>query len=145
MSTTRQGVTGKKLDGPLPRKVAVTALAPVIVTVQLPVPEQPSPAQPEKREPADGVAARVTVCPVANDASQVLPQLMPAGVETTVPVPVPSFVTVSVGPSVNVAVTDFAASIVTSQGPVPVQAPDQPAKSELTAGTASRVTIVPSA
>ena len=44
----------------------------------------------------------------------------------------------------NVAVTDFAASIVTTHVPVPVQpAPVQPANVELAAGAAVRVTTVP--
>ena len=50
---------------------------------------------------------------------------MPAGVEVTVPEPVrdtPSMYVLIV----NVAVTVFAASIVTLHAPVPVQAPPQP-------------------
>lgn len=39
--------------------------------------------------------------------------------------------------------TLLAASIVTVQGPVPVQAPDQPVKSELAEGVAVRVTFAP--
>src|SRR5689334_21544248 len=46
--------------------------------------------------------------------------------------------------SVNVAVTDAAAVIVTAQVPVPEQPPpDQPVKFEPVAGTAVRVTTVP--
>ena len=43
----------------------------------------------------------------------------------------------------NVAVTDLASVIVITQLPVPLQAPDQPAKSEPAAGVAVSVTIVP--
>ena len=74
-------------------KVAVTALAADIVTVQVPVPAH-APLQPVNDDPADGTAVRVTEVPVANEAEQVAPQLMPAGDEVTVPVPVPAFVTV---------------------------------------------------
>ena len=53
----------------------------------------------------------------------------------------PSFVTESVRVTgANVAVTDLAASIVTTQAPVPVQAPDQPVNVELAPGVAVSVT-----
>src|ERR1051325_10456926 len=70
---------------------------------------------------------------------------MPVGLELTEPLPVPSTVTSSVFVfSVNVAVTECAASIVTTQSPVPEHpAPDQPAKSELVSGVAVSVTTVP--
>ena len=44
---------------------------------------------------------------------------------------------------VNVAVTVFAASIVTAQVPVPVHAPDHPLKIELVSGTVVSITAVP--
>src|SRR5690606_24787383 len=43
----------------------------------------------------------------------------------------------------KVAVTVVSASTVTSHAPVPVQAPDQPAKSELASATATNDTVVP--
>jgi len=45
-------------------KVAVTVVAAFMVTVQLPVPEQPPPLQPEKVEPPAGLAVRVTAVPL---------------------------------------------------------------------------------
>ena len=44
-------------------KVAVTAVALFIVTVHVPVPEQPPPDQPVNMEPAAGVAVNVTTVP----------------------------------------------------------------------------------
>jgi hypothetical protein len=43
--------------------VAVTDLAAVMDTMQVPVPEQPPPDQPVKSEPVDGVAVSVTEVP----------------------------------------------------------------------------------
>ena len=71
--------------------VAVTLA--LMLTVQLPVPLH-APLQPVKMLPVVGVAVRVTFVPLANDALQVEPQLMPAGVLLTVPVPAPVLATV---------------------------------------------------
>ena len=90
----------------------------------------------------------VTSVPAGNAAVQVVPQLMPAGVLVTVPPPVPERVTVRLketGLAVNVAVTDALAFMVIAQGPVPVQAPVQPAKVELEPAVAASVTWVPGA
>lgn len=76
-----------------PAKVAVTVLSESIVTVQEPVPEHPPPDQPVKVEPDAGVAARIAVAPLVTFAVQVEPQLMPAGEEVTVPLPVPLLLT----------------------------------------------------
>src|SRR5215468_2375766 len=123
-------------------KVAVTDCAADSETVQVPVPVQ-APLQPEKVEPLAAVAVRVTEVPLAKLALHVLPQLMPAGEEVTVPLPEPALVTVRFGLAVvlNVAVTDFAAVIGTVQVLVPVQAPLQPAKVEPLAAAAVRVTV----
>ena len=67
----------------------------VIDRTQVPVPEQ-SPDHPVKRDLVPGVAVSVTVVPFVNVATQVGPQLMPAGELVTVPVPGPLFDTVSV-------------------------------------------------
>ena len=68
---------------------AVTDLLAVIETVQVPVPEQPSPDQPVKVEPEAGLAVRATDVPELKLAEQVEPQLMPLGLLVTVPEPVP--------------------------------------------------------
>jgi hypothetical protein len=47
-------------------------------------------------EPALGVAVRVTTVPLRKSAAHVAPQLIPAGLLVTVPVPAPARVTVSV-------------------------------------------------
>ena len=79
-------------------KVAVTEVAAVIVTVQVPVPEQPPPLQPVNVEPAPGAAVSVTIVPGVNEAAHVAPQEIPAGLLVTVPVPAPAVDTVSVEP-----------------------------------------------
>ncbi|PYN54724.1 MAG: hypothetical protein DMD94_14055, partial [Candidatus Rokuibacteriota bacterium] len=66
-------------------KIAVTACAALIVTVQVPVPVQPPPLQPAKVEPAAGAAVKVMAVPLAYAAAQVVPQAMPAGALVMVP------------------------------------------------------------
>src|SRR5262245_18988489 len=130
---------------PLVLKVAVTDRAAVIDTVQAPVPVQ-APLQPAKVEQLAAAAVSVTDVSLLKLALQVLPQLMPAGEDVTVPVPVPARVTVKakvVTELLKVAVTDRAAVIETVQVPVPVQAPLQPAKVEPLAAAAVSVTDVP--
>ncbi|NKE70328.1 hypothetical protein MNODULE_06195 [Nitrospiraceae bacterium HYJII51-Mn-bac16s-1-B09] len=124
-------------------KVAVTDFAALIVTVQEVPAALSQPDQPAKIELAEGAAVSVIDVPLLKDAEQVAPQLIPAGLLVTVPVPDPFLATVRVKLfSVNVAVTDLAASMVTTQGPVPVQAPDHPVKSVSSAGAVVRVTVV---
>ena len=77
-------------------KVAVTLRACVILTVHGPVPLHPAPLQPVNVEPLAAVAVRVTLVPEVKAALQVPGQLIPAGLEVTVPLPVPAFVTVRV-------------------------------------------------
>ncbi len=74
---------------------------------------------------------------------QPFPQLMPAGELVTLPLPVPPLLRVKtnvVGAGLNVAVTDWLPFIVTTQGPVPPQAPLQPAKVAPPEGEAVSVT-----
>jgi hypothetical protein len=75
-------------------KVAATDAAALTETTQDPVPVQFAPDHPPKVEPAAAWALSVTIVPAAKLAEQVLPQLMPAGVDVTVPVPLPAGTTV---------------------------------------------------
>src|SRR5262245_56007726 len=103
-----------------------------MVTVQVPVPVH-APLQPVKVEPAAGIAVNVTL-PPGNPTRQAVGQLMPAGFDVTVPLPVPASVTVSVTGGtepMNVAVTARAWFIRTVQvSAVPVHAPLHPRKRE---------------
>ena len=77
---------------------------------------------------------------------QVLPQLRPAGLLVTLPVPVPDLVSVTkrvVAAVVKLAVTLRALSMLTVQLLVPLQAPPQPVKLLPDAGYATKVTDVP--
>jgi len=120
-------------------KVAVTDWAAFIVTEHVLVPLQ-APLQPVNVEPAAGVAASVTV--PLNDAEQLVPQLIPAGLLVTVPVPEPLKVTVrGYVVKAKVAVTDCGPLIVTEHVLVPVQPPLHPVNVDPTAGVAVSVTV----
>ena len=126
-------------------KLAVTARAAVIETVQAAVPVH-APLQPVNVEPLAAAAERVTDVPLEKLALHALPQLTPAGDEVTVPAPVPVFVTLSanvVAELLNVAVTDRACVIDTVQAAVPVQAPLQPANVDPLAAAGVSVTEEP--
>jgi hypothetical protein len=69
--------------------------------------------------------------------------LIPDGLLATLPLPVPPRVTASTGKSPKVARTDVFVVNVTLQTPVPLQAPDHPAKTELPIGAALSITWVP--
>lgn len=75
--------------------VANTVRSAVIATVQVVLVPLHAPPQLAKREPVAGVARSVTLVPDTNCPAHVDPQLIPAGVLVTVPVPVPLLVTVS--------------------------------------------------
>src|SRR5262245_43147453 len=116
-----------------------------IGTWQGPVQVQ-APAAQAKIGDASGVAARLTDASRGKAASQVLPQLIPAGVETTVPAPFPCLETVRVTVrGAKVAVTERAVFIVVWQVPMPEQSPDQPANTDDGLAVAVRVTAVPEA
>jgi hypothetical protein len=129
-------------------KFAVATTAELIVSVQLPVPEQ-APLQPIKVDPAFGVAMRVMTVFGSRGEKQALPQSNPSGNDVTRPVPLPAFAIVSDGEleggvaTVNAAPTLAAALTVTLQLPVPEQAPLQPVKFEPEAGVAVSDTNVP--
>lgn len=77
------------------------ALLKVAVTVAFRVSEQESvpaqsPLHPAKTDPRSGAAVRVTVLPWGNCSLHVARQLIPAGLDVTVPVPAPALVTVTV-------------------------------------------------
>ena len=80
--------------GVLRAKVAVRRLAASTTNMQGLFVQ--APLQPVKVEPVAGTGVSVTVVPEAMFALQVLPQLMPAGDEVTVPAPVPALPTLSV-------------------------------------------------
>jgi hypothetical protein len=91
--------------------VAVTATVVLLpglagsVNVQGNVPEQPPPLHPANDEPDAGAAFKVTDVPASNWFEQVAAQLlMPAGVDVTVPLPAPCFVTVMVTVRASVTV-----------------------------------------
>jgi hypothetical protein len=125
-------------------KLAVTAFAALIVTVQVLAVPVHDPDQPLKVDPAVATAVKMTLLFLLKLAAQVAPQLMPAGELVTVPAPVPDLEIVScTGIAAKLAVTALAALMVTTQVvAVPVQAPVQPLKVEPAVAVAVRVTEV---
>jgi len=67
--------------------VAVTLLAAFMVTLQVVPLTELHPLQPAKIEPLAATGVRATLVPGLKLALQVLPQLIPAGLLVTVPVP----------------------------------------------------------
>jgi hypothetical protein len=126
-------------------KLAVTLAAAFMVTLHVPVPEQPAPLQPLKFDPPAALAVRVTTVPLLYGAAQVAPQLIPAGLDVTVPLPVPALLTVRLNCcTAKLAVTLVAALMVTLQVPVPEQPPPlQPLNVDPPLAAAVRVTTVP--
>ncbi len=78
-------------------KLAVTVVSALTARVQVSVPTHRAELQPANELPVSGTAVRVTVVPWVTPAEQVAPQLMPAGLLVTVPVPPPLVVTDNVG------------------------------------------------
>jgi hypothetical protein len=85
-------------------KVAVQLTLADMVTE--PSVQSASPVHALKMEPVAAVAVRLTIWPEGKGALQVAPQLIPAGLLVTVPLPAPAFVMVRVlgGFKLNVAV-----------------------------------------
>lgn len=112
---------------------------------QEPVPVQVPPLQPTKVLPEAALAVKDTVEPAGNVSVQVLPQLMAPPVRVMVPLPVPILAIDStpVGVAVKLAITLFAAFMVTEHVPVPEQSPAQPEKLYPVPGAAVSVTTVP--
>ena len=106
---------------------AVTDLAALIVTVQVPVPEQPLPLQPVKFASKSGCAVRTTTVFKGKAFVQLSPQFIFAGLLVTVPVPVPLMVRVRTRPAVKLAERDLGDVIVKTQSLIPKveQAPPQ--------------------
>jgi hypothetical protein len=124
-------------------KVALTEESPSSVMLHAPVPEH-APDQPAKALPDAGVAVSATGVPAANDAAHCVPQSMPAGFETTAPLPT----VLTINPCVagrcwsKFAVTVVGAVRWTSQLPVPEHPPPcQPANTEPEPATADSTTV----
>src|SRR5262249_45483987 len=121
--------------------VAVTDFATFMPMKQLAVPEHAPPLQPRNTWPLPGAAVSVTPWPIVNAAGHVPPQLVPAGLPVTVPMPGDE--TGSWAGPVNGAVTLEDEFTVTVQVPIPAHAPLQPPKVEPAAGVGVSVTEVP--
>ena len=123
----------------------MTVLAAFMVTVQV-LPEAVSqPLQPMNMDKGPGVAVRVTIVPLLYVAEHVGPQLIPEGLDVTVPPMMPVLLTVRVKRcTAKVAVTDRAALMATVQVvPETASQPLQPVNVDPVAGVAVRVTTVP--
>ena len=68
----------------------------LLFIVTLPSVQSVLPDHPAKVEPEAGVAVRATAVPPLKAAEQALPQLIPAGLLVTVPLPVPALANVRV-------------------------------------------------
>lgn len=138
------GDVSVKMGAAVSSNVAVTDFAASIVTEQVPVPVH-APDQPVNEKPLFGVATNVTAVPLTKKAEQAPGQLMPAGDEVTVPVPVPAVVTARAWEGrLNVAVTVLFAVIVNVHVVAALtHAPENPAKVEPPEGVAVRVMSVP--
>src|SRR2546428_11875931 len=90
---TSRGSSVKLVAAPV--KVAVTARAALIVTVQVPVPVQLPPLQPLKVEPEAGAAGKGADVAGRRIIKQNAPQETPAGALVTVPPPPPAVLTAS--------------------------------------------------
>lgn len=109
-----------------------------------------SPVQPANCCPAPATAVKVTGVPAANDEEQTVPQLMPLGVDVTLPLPVTATFNAKEEPpglgdtGTKVAVTTLAALTATAHVAEPVHAPDQAEKEYPARGAAVSATVLPS-
>ncbi len=69
--------------------IAMTLRDELMVTWQFPVPLH-APDQPANTDPKDGLAFSVTLVFAAKVSEQSKPQLMPDGLDVTVPLPIPT-------------------------------------------------------
>jgi hypothetical protein len=125
-------------------KVAVTVVAALSVTLQVPVPVHPPPLQPVNVDPAVAAAVSTIAVPELKFAVHVDPQLIPAGALVTVPAPVPALVTCRASDWAKVAVTLLVRLAATEHVPVPLQAPLHPVNTDPVPGTAVNVNAAPS-
>jgi hypothetical protein len=124
--------------------VAVTVVAAVIVIVHGPVPLHPPPDHPVNVEPVAGTAVSVVTSPALYVCWHVVPHAIAAGLDVTVPVPLPPRDTNSVTSfSAKFAVIAASAVTVTVHASIPEHAPPHPAKLDSAAGVAVSVTTVP--
>src|SRR5690348_17022656 len=123
-------------------KVAATDAAALIVTEQLALAPLHAPDHPANVLPALAVAVSVTTALGSNALEHVDPQAIPLGLDATDPAPDTD--TVSIGRTVNWALTPLAASSVTEHvDPEPEHAPDHPVNADDACGAAVNTTDVP--
>ena len=82
-------VANEKLCAVLLKVAVIVPLVLIAKVHVMLVPEHSPPLQPANALPALGAAVSVTLVPFAKVAAHVPPQLMPVGLDVTVPVPVP--------------------------------------------------------
>ena len=116
---------------------------PLAVTEQLGVVQLPR-DQLANVDDESAVAVSSTVLFASKGAEQTVPQSIPLGVETMLPIPVPVFDTVTATAMLKVAETVVAESTVTSQAePLPMQLLLHPRKAEPLWAAATSETVVP--
>jgi hypothetical protein len=126
-------------------KVAVADFGLSIVTEHVGWPPEQLPPHPEKDQPGVGTALSVTTASAANEAVHVVPQLTPAGLLVTVPLPLVDTASEKLDARTgsNRAVTWYTTSSLISlivQEPDPEQTPLQPANCEPGSALAVNVT-----
>jgi hypothetical protein len=123
----------------------MTDFAAVMLTVHEAPDDESHPVQPTNVDPRAGAAVSVTLVPELKSAEHAPPQLMPAGDDETVPLPLPPLLTVSVKRcTAKLAVTVLDPLIVTLQtAPLVESHPLQLTKVDPASGAAVRETAVP--